>query len=115
MTLDSGMASGPREKKAPPTVADGEDAGDDGSPTRRASVLAQLERVVVAIRKGDDEMVESVILSLSQRSRFLAPLTLVVGAFAMLFQGLKLLFTNWRLTLVQIVPAMLIWVAMLDL
>ena len=33
----------------------------------------------------------------------------------MLFQGLKLLFTNWRLTLVQIVPAMWIWVAMLDL
>jgi hypothetical protein len=33
----------------------------------------------------------------------------------MLFQGVKLLFTNWRLTLVQIVPAMWIWVAMLDI
>jgi hypothetical protein len=33
----------------------------------------------------------------------------------MLFQGLKLLFTNWRLTLVQIVPAMWIWAAMLDI
>ena len=33
----------------------------------------------------------------------------------MLFQGVKLLFTNWRLTLVQILPAMWIWAAMLDL
>jgi hypothetical protein len=85
------------------------------STTRRASVYTQLQRMVVAIRNGDDAQVESVILALSQRSRFLAPLTLVVGAFAMLFQGVKLLFTNWRLTLIQVLPAMLIWVAMLDL
>ena len=83
--------------------------------SRRASVYSQLQRMVVAIRKGDDALVESVILSLSRRSRLLAPLTLVVGAFAMLFQGVKLLFTNWRLTLIQIIPAMLIWFAMLDL
>jgi len=116
MTLDSEKASGLGGEKALSTAAaDGEEVGGDGSTTRRASVLAQLERMVVAIRKGDDEMVEGIILSLSQRSRLLAPLTLVVGAFAMLFQGLKLLFTNWRLTLVQIIPAMLIWMAMLDL
>ncbi len=60
-------------------------------------------------------MVEEGIISLSQRSRWLAPLALVVGAFAMLFQGVKLLFTNWRLTLVQVLPAMWIWAAMLDL
>ena len=33
----------------------------------------------------------------------------------MLFNGLKLLVTNWRLTLVQILPAMWIWLAMFDL
>ena len=33
----------------------------------------------------------------------------------MLFAGVKLLFTNWRLTLVQVLPAMWIWAAMLDL
>jgi uncharacterized membrane protein len=32
----------------------------------------------------------------------------------MLFTGLKLLFTNWRLTLVQALPAMWIWLAMYD-
>jgi hypothetical protein len=71
--------------------------------------------MIVAIRNGDDALVESTIISISQRSRLLTPLTFVVGAFAMLFQGVKLLVTNWRLTLIQILPAMLIWLAMLDL
>jgi hypothetical protein len=38
-----------------------------------------------------------------------------IGAFVMLFQGVKLLFTNWRLTLIQVLPAMWLWLAMLDL
>jgi hypothetical protein len=33
----------------------------------------------------------------------------------MLFQGLRLLFSNWRLTLIQVLPAMWIWLALLDL
>jgi hypothetical protein len=90
-------------------------AGSSPRPSRRATVMAQVERLVTAIRTGDDDMVESSVLALSQRSRWLAPLALLVGAFAMLFQGVKLLFTNWRLTLVQILPAMWIWAAMLDL
>ncbi len=55
------------------------------------------------------------MLQLSSRRRWLAPLGLIVGAFLMLFQGVKLLVTNWRLTVVQIIPAMWIWVAMLDI
>ena len=55
------------------------------------------------------------MLQLSQRKRWLAPLALIVGAFLMLFQGVKLLYTNWRLAVVQIVPAMWIWIAMLDI
>ena len=42
-------------------------------------------------------------------------LALAVGALEMLFEGVKLVFSNWRLTLVQILPAMWIWLAMLDL
>jgi hypothetical protein len=90
-------------------------AGGAGGTSRRVAVLASLERLVTAIRTGDEAMVERTVLALSQRSRWLAPLALLVGAFAMLFQGVKLLFTNWRLTLVQILPAMWIWAAMLDL
>jgi hypothetical protein len=33
----------------------------------------------------------------------------------MLFDGLRLLVSNWRLTLVHVLPAMWIWAAMLDL
>jgi hypothetical protein len=83
--------------------------------SRRAAAATQFKRLIIAIRTGDEAMVERSVLALSQRSRWLAPLAMLVGAFAMLFQGVKLLFTNWRLTLVQILPAMWIWAAMLDL
>ena len=91
---------------------------DDSGPgklSRRATVVQQIKRLISAIRNNDETKVENAMLALSQRSRWLAPLALVVGAFAMLFQGLKLLVTNWRLTLVEILPAMWIWAAMLDL
>ena len=55
------------------------------------------------------------ILQLSRARPWLAPLAFAVGAFAMLFDGVKLLFTNWRLTLIQVLPAMWIWAAMFDL
>ena len=84
-------------------------------PTRRARVGAMVRALVDAIRRSDDAAVEQAVLQLSRRSRWLAPLGLIVGAFLMLFQGLKLLITNWRLTLVQILPAMWIWLAMLDI
>ena len=84
-------------------------------PSRRSAIAMQVGRLVTAIRTGDESMVETTVLALSQRSRWLAPLALLVGAFAMLFQGVKLIFTNWRLTLVQVLPAMWIWAAMLDL
>jgi uncharacterized membrane protein len=90
-------------------------ADEPSAQTRRAVVAVQFRRLARAIRDGDDAMVEQAIVALSQRSRLLAPLALIVGAFSMLFQGIKLLFTNWRLTLVQILPAMWIWAAMLDL
>ncbi len=94
----------------------GDEAADEQlAPSRRVAIGEQFERLVTAIRTGDEAMVERAVLALSQRSRWLAPLAMLVGAFAMLFQGVKLLFTNWRLTLVQILPAMWIWAAMLDL
>ena len=55
------------------------------------------------------------VLRLSRARPWLAPLALAVGAFAMLFDGVKLLLTNWRLTLIQVLPAMWIWAAMFDL
>jgi len=55
------------------------------------------------------------VLRLSRSRRWLSPLVFVTGAVAMLFEGVKLVFTNWRLTLIQVLPAMWIWLAMIDL
>ena len=68
-----------------------------------------------AIEDNDETKIEEAILRLSESRRVFAPLAFAVSAFAMLFNGLKLLVTNWRLTLVQILPAMWIWLAMIDL
>jgi hypothetical protein len=100
-----------------PGGAPGFDAG--GSPERvtcRMQVGVLFTNLVEAVRRGDDDdTVEAAVLALSRRSRWLVPLALSVGGFATLFQGVKTLFTNWRLTIVQILSAMWIWMAMLDL
>jgi hypothetical protein len=71
--------------------------------------------LVNLIRGSDEEEVEQAIRQLSASRRWLAPLAMIIGGFILLFRGVKLLATNWRLTLVQIIPAMWIWVAMLDI
>src|SRR5512135_1398173 len=84
-------------------------------PSRRPARRAQVRRFVQAVRDSDLATADEVILRLSRSRRWLAPLALGVGAFAMLFVGGKLLFSNWRLTLIQVLPAMWIWAAMFDL
>jgi hypothetical protein len=86
-----------------------------GSPRRRHVTRAQIERFIKAVRDSDRAVVDETIMRLSRLRPWLAPLALIVGAFAMLFDGVKLLLTNWRLTLIQVLPAMWIWAAMLDL
>jgi hypothetical protein len=71
--------------------------------------------LIDAIQSGDEAAVESAVVALSRSRRIFAPLVFAVGAFVMLFQGLRLVFVNWRLMLVQVLPAMWIWAAMLDL
>ena len=85
-------------------------------PASRREVLAKQGRALVrAIREGDEGAIESAVLALSRSRRIFAPLVFGVAAFVMLFQGLRLVFSNWRLTLVQVLPAMWIWAALLDL
>ena len=81
----------------------------------RGPVLARVRDLVSAIRDGDEATVEEAVLRLSRSRRWLAPLAFAVGAFEMLFQGVRLVFINWRLTVIQVLPAMWIWLAMLDL
>jgi hypothetical protein len=89
--------------------------GDVPSPRRRHITRAQIGQFIQAVRDSDQAAVDDMILRLSRSRPWLAPLALAIGAFAMLFDGVKLLFTNWRLTLIQVLPAMWIWAAMYDL
>jgi hypothetical protein len=76
---------------------------------------ADVKRYSQAVRDSDQEVVDDTVMQLIRHRPWLAPLALTVGAFGMLFDGVKLLFTNWRFTLIQVLPAMWIWAALLDL
>ena len=90
-------------------------AASQARPKPGASWSARVGELVRAIRDSDEAAVQDAVVRLSRSRRYFAPVALAVGAIAMLFEGVKLLFTNWRLTLIQLLPAMWIWVAMLDL
>ena len=82
---------------------------------RRRPVRQLVQRLIAAIRDNDEHKVEEAVPQLARTRRIFAPLALAVGAFVMLFDGLRLLVTNWRLMLVQARPAMWIWAVTLDL
>jgi hypothetical protein len=72
-------------------------------------------RLLDGVRTGDEADIARAIEELSRSRRYLAPLAYAVGGVAMLLGGVRVLFSNWRLTLVQILPAIWIWLAMYNL
>ena len=83
-------------------------------PKARA-VSGRVRALIRAIEANDEAQIEEAVLRLSRSRRALAPLALAVGAVVLMFNGLKLLVSEWRLTLIQVLPAMWIWLAMFDL
>jgi hypothetical protein len=83
--------------------------------TGRDSAVARVRSLVTAIQENDEAKIEAAVLRLSRSHRALAPLSFLVSALVLLFDGLRLLLSNWRLTLVTVLPAMWIWLAMYDL
>ena len=67
-----------------------------------------------SVERGDESMVEEV-LRLSSSRRLFAPLAYLVGAFAMLLEGLRRLLHDWRVIPIEVVPAVWLWLAMYDL
>jgi putative flippase GtrA len=80
-----------------------------------ASWRDRAEPMAHAVADGDEAGVLAILTELSDRHPRLAPLTFAFGGIAMLLAGLRVLFENWRLTLVQVLPAMWVWAAMYDL
>ena len=102
---------------SPPDGVPGVRSPSEGGPRKQRSRMTRADVVhfTRAVRDSDEAVVDDTVMRLSRSRRWLAPLALTVGAFTMLFDGVKLVFTNWRLTLVQVLPAMWIWAAMYDL
>src|SRR5947209_4846816 len=99
---------------SPPASAPEQPPGPDGA-SQAGRLSSRIRALARAIDENDESAIEEAILRLSRSRRAFAPLGLAIGAFVMLFDGLKLLVSNWRLTVVQILPALWIWLAMLDL
>ena len=76
---------------------------------RIGSLTTRIGALVRAIEESDQAKIEEAVLRLSRSRRAFSPLAFAVGAFALLFDGLRLLVSNWRLTLVQLLPAIWIW------
>ncbi len=75
----------------------------------------RLQPLVAAIGRGDEAGIVRILVEMSRGRRGLAPFAFAFGGVAMLLAGLRVLFENWRLTLVQVLPAMWVWLAMYDL
>jgi hypothetical protein len=82
---------------------------------RLGSLSTRIGALVRAIEESDEARIEEAVLRFSRSRRAFAPLAFAVSAFVLLFDGLRLLVSNWRLTLVQLLPAIWVWVAMADL
>jgi hypothetical protein len=86
--------------------------GDQG---RARKTLARLVQLARAVADADPTEIESTPHQLGTSRRYLAPVAWAAGAIVLLFRGLKLLLLNWRLTLVELVPAVWVWLVMWDL
>src|SRR5216110_591362 len=68
-----------------------------------------LVNAAAAVRSTDPASVESAPKALGGRRRWLTPLAYAAGTVAVVFDGVLLLIRNWRLTLLQLVPAL--WIS----
>ncbi|HVO54603.1 MAG TPA: hypothetical protein VMT37_09330 [Solirubrobacterales bacterium] len=82
---------------------------------RLAALGRRLRGWAGAIDRADEAWIATAVTDLARSRRWLAPLALAVGGVTMLLAGIRILISNWRLTLVQVLPAMWVWLAMYDL
>jgi hypothetical protein len=68
-----------------------------------------LVRAVAAVRSLEPERVQVEVRRLGTRRRWLKPLAYAAGTVAIVFQGVLLLLRDWRLLLLQLVPATWLW------
>jgi hypothetical protein len=84
-----------------------------GKPTSRT--LRRLWTTVRAVADADPARIESAVQGLGASRWYLTPVAWAAGALILVVRGLKLLILNWRLTLVELVPALWVWLVTYDL
>ncbi len=100
-----------------PAVPAGEDEPVTAAGPRRRGAI-QLEKVVRlarAVADADPRKIESAARQFGESRPYLAPVAWAAGTIVLLIRGVKLLVLNWRLSLIQLVPAIWIWLTMWDL
>lgn len=83
--------------------------------TESAGRWVPLTRLVRGITEVDPTAMESAARQLGGSRRWLTPVAWAAGTIVLLIHGVKLLVMNWRLSLIQLVPAAWVWLATWDL
>src|SRR4051812_38792420 len=89
-----------------------EDEADEQPATRwtRTKQLANaVARLAAAIREAEPSQVEAASMQLGSSRRLFVPVGYAAGTIALLFRGMKVMLTNWRLSLIEFIPALWIW------
>lgn len=81
----------------------------------RSGTLGRVLRAARAVADADPVEIEATARQLGESRRWLAPVTWAAGTVVLLLRGIRLLLLNWRLTLIELFPAALVWVVMWDL
>ena len=87
----------------------------DGYTARGRREATRLLEVVRAVADTDPEQIETTARNLGRSRRYLAPIGWVAGMLVLVVRGLGLLLSNWRLLLIELVPATWVWLTMWDL
>jgi hypothetical protein len=78
-------------------------------------VGAGFVRGVRAVADADPGYIEATLLELGASRRYLAPVAWAAGTLVLVVRGARLLVSNWRLALIELVPAAWVWLVMWDL
>jgi hypothetical protein len=72
-------------------------------------------RLAREVGNADGAKIEATAREFGESRRYLAPVAWAAGALVLAVRGIKLLVLNWRLSLIELVPAVWVWLAMWDL
>jgi hypothetical protein len=67
------------------------------------------------VADADADAIEVAARQFGESRRYLAPVAWAAGAIVLLVRGIKLLLLNWRLSLIELVPAAWVWFVMWEL